>query len=282
VRGANGPGRLRALLAGRLPVVAPGTPNPLLARLAERAGFPAVYLGGSSLALVEHGLPDMGLLGLGEVAEAVGRLVAAVDLPVLVDADDGYGGPDQVRHTVARLHRAGAAAVQIEDQASPRRCSELPGRRLVPATEAAEKVAAAVAARGEEGPLIVARTDALGVAGPEEALARLRRYADAGADLVFAAGVDDADFVRRLAAEVGRPVVVALRPKAGADLTVARLAAAGAAVVALPNHLTLVTMAAVGEALRNLRDEGRPQALLERAAPFEDFLRLARLPGGDG
>jgi 2-methylisocitrate lyase-like PEP mutase family enzyme len=200
------PGRLRELLAGTATVVAPFAYDALQARLAEAAGFPAVYLTGFGTA-ASHGVPDVGLLTPTEMAANVARLAAAVHVPVVADADTGGGGPLNVARTVAQYAAAGAAALHIEDQVWPKRCGFMAGKEVIPAGEMVAKVRAAVdVSRGlgaEHGPVVIARTDALAPLGWDEVEERARRYRDAGAELIFVDGIrsrrDAATYAERLA-----------------------------------------------------------------------------------
>ncbi len=170
---AGGP-RLRALLAGSDPVLAPGAYDALSARLVERAGFPAVYMTGFGVSASLVGLPDAGLLTMTEMAEQARRLVDAVSVPVIADADTGYGNPINVIRTVQMYERAGVAAIHLEDQVAPKKCGHTEGKQVIPAKEMAEKVRAAVAARRSEDFLIIARTDARAIEGLDAALERAR------------------------------------------------------------------------------------------------------------
>src|SRR5919197_4810872 len=171
------------LLSRREPVVAPGAYDALSARLAEQAGFGAVYMTGFGASASLLGRPDVGLLSFGEMADHARRIVQAVGVPVIADADDGYGNPLNVRRTVHEYEAAGVAALHIEDQVAPKRCGHLAGKQVIPAGEMVEKVRAAVEARSSL--LVIARTDARAVEGLEAALERARRYREAGADVLF-------------------------------------------------------------------------------------------------
>ena len=175
--------RSRLLQPGAL--VALGAHDGLTARIAERAGVEALYHGGYALAAHQFGLPDVGLVGRAEALESVRRMRAATSLPIIVDADTGYGSEASVWLTVRELEAAGANAVQIEDQVSPKRCGHMEGKEVIPTDEMVLKVRAAVAARHSDETLIIARTDALQVAGLDDAIARCNAYRDAGADLLF-------------------------------------------------------------------------------------------------
>jgi 2-methylisocitrate lyase-like PEP mutase family enzyme len=199
--------RLRALLAEGL-VVAPFVFDGVQARLAEAAGFRAVYMSGFGTA-ASWGLPDRGLIGLGEMAANAARIAAAVGVPVIADADTGYGNEANVARTVALYERAGVAGLHIEDQEWPKRCGFLEGKRVIPVEEMELKVRAAVAARRDPATVIIARTDALAPLGREEAAERARRYAAAGADLLFIDGLKDRETIAWAAEELrGLPLVL--------------------------------------------------------------------------
>ena len=176
---------LRELLAGPEPVLAPGAYDALSARLVERAGFPAVYMTGFGASASLLGRPDVGLLSFDEMAGHARRLAQAVSVPLIADADDGYGNPLNVMRTVQEYEAAGVAALHIEDQVAPKRCGHMEGKDVIETAEMVEKVRAAVEARGDGELLIIARTDARAVEGLDAALERARRYRDAGADALF-------------------------------------------------------------------------------------------------
>lgn len=192
--------RLRALMDGGT-VTAPFVFDGVQARLAEAAGFEAVYMSGFGTA-ASHGLPDMGLIGLGEMSANAARIASAVQVPVIADADTGYGNEANIARTVALYERAGVAALHIEDQEWPKRCGFLEGKRVIPAEEMALKVRAAVAARTDPGLVIIARTDALQPHGWDDAVARLRSYREAGADVVFMDGLKTRDLVEAAARDL--------------------------------------------------------------------------------
>ncbi len=189
--------RLRALM-GRGIVVAPFVFDGVQAKLAEAAGFDAVYMSGFGTA-ASFGLPDMGMIGLGEMSANAARVAAAVHVPVIADADTGYGNERNVAQTVERYERAGVAALHIEDQEWPKRCGFLEGKRVIPRDEMVLKLKAAVAARTDPGLVIIGRTDALQPNGWDDAIARARAYHQAGADMVFVDGLKDRAAVVRAA-----------------------------------------------------------------------------------
>jgi 2-methylisocitrate lyase-like PEP mutase family enzyme len=176
---------LREKLAGPSAVIAPGVYDPLTALLVEQAGFEAAFLSGASIAYTQLGRPDIGLVSLDHVADVTARICERVGIPVVVDADTGFGNALNVQRTVRLLERAGAAAIQLEDQTYPKRCGHLAGKALEPAGVMVGKIKAAVDARRSDDTLIVARTDAIAVEGIERALARADLYVQAGADVLF-------------------------------------------------------------------------------------------------
>ena len=180
----SGAGGLRALLRGEAMVIAPGAYDGLTAKLVAQAGFPAVYMTGAGTA-VSHGYPDFGLLTMSEMVENAARIVRSVDVPVIADADTGYGNELNVFRTVQEYERRGVAAIHIEDQVSPKKCGHLDDKEIVPREDYIAKIRAAVAARQNGDFMIIARTDARAVAGLDEALARANASLAAGADMVF-------------------------------------------------------------------------------------------------
>jgi len=176
---------LRALIAARPIVVAPGIYDALSALLASRAGFTALYLSGAGIAYTRFGRPDLGLVGMDEVAETLTAIRERVAAPIIVDADTGFGNALNVQRTVKRFARAGADAIQLEDQTFPKRCGHLDEKRVVPSAEMVGKIKAALDARPSVDVLVIARTDAVGPEGLSAALDRAEAYRDAGADVLF-------------------------------------------------------------------------------------------------
>src|SRR5437868_5473671 len=192
---------LRELLARPEPILAPGAYDALSARLIEAAGFPAVYMTGFGSAASLLGRPDVGLLGMSEMVANARRIVDAVDVPVIADADTGYGNPINVIRTVHEYEQAGVAAIHLEDQLAPKKCGHMEGKQLVPSDEMVAKVRAAVDARRSDL-VIIARTDARAVEGLEGALQRARRYRDAGADVIFFEAPQSEAEIETVAAEL--------------------------------------------------------------------------------
>src|SRR3954471_4617309 len=198
---------LRARLAQPNILVAPGAADALTARIVEEAGFEAVYLTGAGLANAAFGLPDLGLTTLTEVVPQVHRIADAVQVPLIVDADTGYGGALNVVRTVRELERAGAAAIQLEDQVNPKRCGLFEGKEVVPTAEMVQKIAAAVYARQDPDLVIVARTDARAVEGFDAAIERSRAYAAAGADVIFFEAPLTLEELRQVPPSVPAPIL---------------------------------------------------------------------------
>jgi methylisocitrate lyase len=243
----------------------PGTFNALSARLAERLGFRAVYLSGAALSAGWAGLPDIGLLTQTEFAEQAAVLARATSLPVLCDADTGFGEPIHVERTVRLYEEAGAAGLHLEDQVMPKRCGHLTGKALVETGAMAAKVRAAVAARRDADFVIVARTDARSVEGFDAAVARACAYLAAGADMVFPEALESADEFARFARFVDAPLLANMTEFGRSPLLdFEELARLGYRAVIYPVTTLRVAMKAVEETLTHLRDQGSQRDLLGR------------------
>ncbi len=201
---------LRALLAksGEKSLVVPGVGTPLEALSAERAGFEAIYLSGYGVAAWRHGLPDIGLLGAKDTAEALAAVTRVVSVPIICDADTGYGDEASVHSTVRLLEAAGAAAIQFEDQTWPKKCGHMSDKTVIDADDATRKVAAAVAARRNPDTVIIARTDALATHGIEEALRRAQMFKDAGADVLFIDAPQSMEHLQHIGLTAPGPLLV--------------------------------------------------------------------------
>lgn len=253
---------LRTLLEERAILVAPGVADCLSARLVERAGFGAVYLSGAGVSYTELGRPDLGWVSVDRMVDRLAAVVAAVSVPVIADGDDGYGGVLQVCSTVERFERAGAAAIQLEDQAAPKRCGHLVGKRLVSRAEMVGKIRAACAARRSRDLLVIARTDARSVLGLDAALGRARAYASAGADLLFVEAPESRSELEAIAKALPDIPLVCNMVEGGRTplLTHAEIDELGFALVLHPNSL-LRRYAQVGQKLlEGLRRDGSTKA----------------------
>ena len=209
MRGAQpSPGlRLRQAVAEHAPLQVVGAINAYTARMAQALGHRAIYLSGGGLAANSLGLPDLGISTLEDVLVDVNRITAACELPLLVDADTGFGGAFNIARTVRSLVRAGAAGMHIEDQVAAKRCGHRPGKAIVPQSEMVDRVKAAVDARGDDGFVIMARTDALAVEGMDKAVERAVACVEAGADMVFPEAVQELDQYATFRAAVGVPIL---------------------------------------------------------------------------
>lgn len=200
---------LRSLLADGGLITAPGVFDGLSAQLVARTGFRAAYLTGAGVSVAGFGLPDIGLLTQTEMTERARVVVAALDgVPLIADADTGYGAPINVARTVREYEKAGVAALHLEDQAFPKKCGHLPDKELVSAAEFTDKLDAALQARADEDLVIIARTDARGPLGLDEAIDRAARYAAAGADVVFVEAPQSLEEIEKIAAALGVPLLI--------------------------------------------------------------------------
>lgn len=275
--------RLRELVSDRArPLLLPGAPNALTARLVEDAGFDAVYLSGAGIANSFLGVPDIGLLTLSELTQHVAATRDAVGIPIVVDADTGFGNAINTRRTVRELARAGADAIQLEDQTSPKRCGHFDGKEVIPADEMVGKLRAALDARPDDDVLIIARTDARAELGLDEACDRAGRYLEAGADIVFVEAPQSADELRRIGKELDAPLVANLVEGGKTPLMSADdLAELGFTVHLYANAAMRAGIAAMQQVLGHLHRTGSTSDVLDDLATFEERQRLVRKPWFD-
>jgi methylisocitrate lyase len=251
-----------AVAAGAIQV--PGAPNALMGRLIEEMGFQAMYLSGAALSAGVVGMPDIGLFTLTELVQQTQYLTASVHTPVIVDADTGFGDTANVERTVVELERAGAAAIQLEDQELPKRCGHLSGKTLVSTDAMCAKVRAAVAARTDESTVILARTDARGVEDFDAAIERARKYVAAGADWIFPEALATREEFQAFAKAVNVPLVANMTEFGKSPLlTFAELDEMGYRVVLYPVTLLRVAMKAAKAALSILATDGTQRELLD-------------------
>ena len=270
---------LRTRLASPDILVAPGCYDALSASLIERAGFAAAYLSGASIAYTRFGRPDIGLVGMSEVAEVVAQIRERVAIPLIVDADTGFGNALHVQRTVQLFERCGASIIQLEDQQLPKRCGHLAGKTLVSAREMAGKVRAACDARRSRETLIIGRTDALAVEGIDAALDRAEGYRAAGADILFIEALPDiAAMERALARFRGRAPLLANMVEGGKSplLPAAELQRLGFSLAIFPGAMVRVQTFAAQRYLETLKRDGTTSALL---GDMLDFKALNELLG---
>lgn len=247
-------------------VVAPGVYDALSALIAQQCGHEALYLSGASVAYTRLGRPDIGLTMMTEVADTIANIRDRVDLPLIVDGDTGWGNALNVQRCVRVFERAGATAIQLEDQTSPKRCGHLRGKAVVPLAEAVGKIKAAMDARAS-GTLIVARTDAIAVEGIESALERANAFAEAGADVVFVEAPRDLDQMRRVTGTLGPKVPLLANMVEGGDTPIRNagdLEALGYRIVIFPGAMTRVMAMAAKELYGTIRADGSTDALRGR------------------
>ncbi len=259
-------------------IQAPGASDVLTARLVEQAGFPAVYMTGFGATATSLGMPDLGLMTGSEMIAHARRMVRATALPVIADADTGYGGINNLLRTVEDYAQVGVAAIHLEDQSLPKRCGQLSGIHLVSAQEQERRLKGALHARGDADLLLIARTDALGVDGMDAAVARAQRYADTGVDLVFIDGVRTVAQVEEIARRVDAPKVLSIVDGNETQwLTRNQLEAMGFQVVLYAVTTLFAAARAAAQALAALREQGSTAALQGQLATYEEFMGMVGL-----
>jgi methylisocitrate lyase len=269
------PGALlrQAVTQGTIQV--PGAPNALTARLIEQLGFPAAYLSGAAVSAGVLALPDIGLMTLTELVQQTNYATRSVAIPVIVDADTGFGDALHVERTVFELERAGAAAIQLEDQQLPKRCGHLTGKTLVEVETMSAKIRAAVAARTDDDLVIVARTDARGVTDFDDAMARAKEYVAAGADWIFPEALTDRGEFARFADGIEVPLVANMTEFGKSPLlTVGELTELGYAAILYPVTLLRVAMQAARSALTAIADKGTQASLIDVMQTREELYQL--------
>ncbi len=269
--------RLRTRIGTGRPVLLPGAPNALTARILEETGFEAVYLSGAGIANTFLGAPDIGLLSLPELADHVAAVRDVVEIPLVVDADTGFGNAINVRRTIRTLERAGANAVQLEDQVAPKRCGHFSGKDVIDASEMVGKIHAATDARQDDALLIIARTDARAVSGMDEACDRAARYLDAGADVAFVEAPRTREELQQIpkrvpGAHMANMVEGALTPITPLN----ELAEYGFAVVLYANTAMRAAIAGMRVAAAELLDRGDSLGLGDRIASWQERQSLVR------
>jgi 2-methylisocitrate lyase-like PEP mutase family enzyme len=271
--------QLKERLQRRDAMIVPGAPNALTARVIEDIGFEAVYVTGAGVTNMFLGTPDIGLITLSELADHVAAMRDAVAIPLIVDADTGFGNAINVGRTVRMLERSGANAIQLEDQDFPKRCGHFAGKGVISSHEMVQKLRAAVDARHDANTLIVARTDAIALHGLDEALDRARGYVEAGADVTFVEAPRTVADMARIPQEVRAPqlanlVVGGLTPMLGTD----ELAKMGFAIALYANTALQAALLAMQEVLSHLRTAGSLDDVQNRLASFSERQRVVAKP----
>ena len=261
---ASAGARLRAALAQERPLQVVGTINAYSALLAGRAGFRAIYLSGAGVANASFGLPDLGITSLNDVCEDVRRIASASPLPLLVDADTGWGAAFNISRTITDLIRSGAAGCHLEDQVQAKRCGHRPGKALVTAEEMVDRLKAAADGRTDREIVLMARTDAHAVEGQQAAIERAQRYVEAGADMIFAEALTTIDEYRQFTEAVRVPVLANITEFGKTPLfTVAELASAGVSLVLYPLSAFRAMSKAAETVYSAIRHDGTQQAVVD-------------------
>lgn len=271
---------LRELIGrGGPPLILPGAANAITARIIADVGFEALYLSGAGVTNTELGLPDLGFITLDEVVAQVGRIRDVVDLPIVVDADTGFGNALNVIQCVRVLERSGASAMQIEDQVFPKRCGHFAGKEVAPREEMVSKIKAAVDNRSSEDFLVIARTDALATAGFDEAISRARAYQEAGADVIFVEALETLDDIARVPQFVDAPLLINMVEGGKTPLMeLEELEKLGFAIVLYANSAMRASIQAMQSVLNALVKNGSTTAVLDQMAPWAERQRLVGKP----
>lgn len=272
--------RLKRLVATGRCIVAPGVADAFAARMVAMEGFEACYMTGFGTSLSRLGMPDIGLLTMSEMVDNAARIADACGMPLVADADTGYGNPMNVRRTIREYERAGVAGLHLEDQAWPKRCGHLAGKRVIPIAEMEAKLKAAVDSRRDGDFMVIARTDAIAVEGFDSALERAERYRAAGADMLF---IEAPTSIAQLEAISTRFAGVPLLYNMAAsgktpDLDNPAMARLGFRLAIFPNWLALAAIPAMRRVLRELKAKGSVAAIRAEVATFKEYTDIAGLP----
>ncbi|WP_209544257.1 isocitrate lyase/PEP mutase family protein [Variovorax sp. 1615] len=274
--------QLKSLAEARRGLIVPGAFNALSARVVEDLGFQAIYVTGAGVTNMWFGMPDQGFMGLSEIADHTARIRDAVSVPLIVDADTGFGNALNVRHTVRTLERAGADCIQFEDQVAPKRCGHFSGKEVISTEEAVSKIKAAVDARRDPDLLIMARTDAAAIHGFEAAVERAQRFAEAGADILFVEAVTSAEEVRALPKRLDRPQLMNMVIGGKTPIfNATELGELGYGIVLYANAALQGAVAGMQKALTVLRDEKEVRESSGLVTPFAERQRLVGKPEWD-
>jgi 2-methylisocitrate lyase-like PEP mutase family enzyme len=269
---------LRSLTARRGAILVPGAANALAARLIEDMGFEAIYVTGAGLANSQLGMPDLGLLSVSELAETTARIADVSSLPLLVDIDTGFGNPVNVYRTVRVLERAGASALQIEDQVFPKKCGHFSGKEVIPLGEMLGKLKAALDSRDDPNLQIIARTDARYVEGIDRALDRANAFIEMGADIIFVEAPLDLKEIKKIS-ELPAPQVINIVVGGKTPmLSLRELRELNFSIVLYANAALQVTISAIQKMLGHLRDEGSLTGYETHLASFEERQRVVAKP----
>ena len=270
--------KLRQLLQEPGIIMAPGAYDCLTARIIEQAGFPAVYMTGAGTSVAQLGFPDLGLATMTEMIANATDIAASVAVPVIADADTGYGGVLNVRRTVRKYEQAGVAAIHIEDQEFPKRCGHLDNKRVIPAEDMVSKIRAAVEARTDENFLIIIRTDALAVTGWDDTMDRCKRYIEAGADALFVEALRTPEEAQRAVECLPVPLLYNFVETGKSPLIPApELEQMGFKLVIFPVSALLIVTGVVSKLMRELKDKGTTAGMMDQMVSLENCFNLVGL-----
>lgn len=256
-------------------ILLPGVANPLAARVAQDIGYEALYITGAGVANTNHGLPDIGLTGLTDITAALSAIRAVVDLPLVVDADTGFGNVVNVYHTVRTLEAAGATAIQLEDQEFPKRCGHFDGKTVIPAAEMIDKIKAAVDARRDQNLQIVARTDARATEGFDAAMDRAHAFAEAGADILFVEAIRTEEEIRAVPARLSVPHIINIvHGGKTPPLPFDQLDAMGYSLVLYANAALQASISGMQKVLGRLHSTGSLDGVTDMLASFTERQRM--------
>lgn len=270
--------RLRQALAGDRAIMAPGVVDAMYARLVAEAGFPAMYMTGAGTSATRLGYPDVGLLTMTEMVDNATRIADASDVPLIADADNGFGGPLNVRRAIQLYERGGVAAVHLEDQVLPKRCGHLSGKQLIPAEDMVAKVKAAVDARVDPDFVVIARTDALALQGRNAAFDRAEMYREAGADMIFIESPGPDDLSHIAPRFPGVPLLYNMATSGKTPfLSRSEVEALGFKLIIYPNWLLLSACEAARRTLEVMKTEESIASIAPTVMSFKQFFDMARM-----
>lgn len=271
--------KLKLLLANKKILIAPGAYDVLSAKMIEQIGFKAVYMTGYGTSATTLGEPDVGLLTMTEMADRAGRIAQAVEVPVIADADTGYGNPLNVRRTVAEYERAGVSGIQLEDQVFPKKCGHMLGRKIIPTEEMVQKIKAACQARKDKDFVIIARTDARTNYGLEEAIARGKAYEKAGADVIFIESPENVSEMKKITAAFAQTPTLANMVEGGRTplLSAEELERLGFSLVIFSTGPLFAAAKGLKDYLNELKVQGTTSAKLSNLISFPEFNKFIGL-----
>ena len=272
---------LRSMLKEKKLIMAPGAYDGITARLVQEAGFPAIYITGAGVASSRLGMPDVGLITLPEMLDVAKNVCACTDVPVICDIDTGYGNALNLMRSVREFKNTGLAAIQIEDQITPKRCGHTGGKQVISKEEMVNKIKAAIVERGDSDLVLIARTDAIQVNGFEDALDRAKAFAAAGADVIFVEAPKTEEQMQRITEELkGTPLLINLVERGGDTpcLPAEKLETMGYNIAIYPVTAWVSAIKAIRQNLKTLKEEGSTDSCADKMASFQEMFDLVDRP----